>query len=327
MPLSHGLPALTVAGNRVVNRETLEPVLLRGLNRSGFEYSAETQIGEVELDAITQDWNANVIRLPFNQDWALERDGYDPTRYREALARVVAMAARRGAYTMLDLQWLDACTPRGTVNGKPNYVAPLPNVESITIWKQLARLWKAEPAILYDIFNEPHDPLTDDCEPIAAIADDLSAHVLRRRKVRAAEWHPWARHLVSAIRSENEHALIFVSGLDWGYNLNDCPIAGLSDVVYSTHVYPWKGRDWDRAFGSLSSSVPVFAAEWGGGDEDLEWGETLAHYFDECGIGWTAWSWSDEPRLIACPVEPPYAATKFGSLVRGRLRSLPNARD
>ena len=301
--------------------------MLRGVNRSGFEYSAQMQIEESEIDAITRDWNANIIRLPFNQDWALERDGYDPTPYREALERVVEMAATRGAYTLLDLQWLDAVTPRGTVNGKPNYVAPLPNLDSITVWNQLARLWKDETAILYDIFNEPHDCLADDPEPTFSFAEDFSLRELTSGLAGSAEWHPWARQLIAAIRSENPDALIFVSGLDWGYNLRRFPMPDLSNVVYSTHVYPWKGKNWDRAFGRLSASAPVFAAEWGGYDADLEWGRKLADYFNDRGIGWTAWSWSDEPRLIVYPPTPSYAPSKFGSFVRELLAPAANARD
>jgi hypothetical protein len=107
--LSFGLPALAVAGNKIVNAQTGRAVLLRGVNRSGFEYSSpegvgaltKTGINEAEISQIVDVWGANIIRLPFNQDWALERQGYDPAPYRADLEAVIAMAARRGAYTLV----------------------------------------------------------------------------------------------------------------------------------------------------------------------------------------------------------------------------------
>jgi endoglucanase len=69
--------------------------------------------------------------------------------------------------------------------------------------------------------------------------------------------------------------------------------------------------------------VPVFAGEWGGRADDLDWGVRLASYFEDRGMGWTAWSWSDEPRLIEYPPQPPYDPTVFGALIRDLLRRRP----
>ena len=43
---------------------------------------------------------------------------------------------------------------------------------------------------------------------------------------------------------------------------------------------------------------PVFVGEWGGTDTDLQWGQALADYMETRQLGWTAWSWSDRPRLV-----------------------------
>ena len=326
--LSHNLPPLRVAGNKIINAETGQSVLLRGVNLSGLEYSspdglgclAKARICEAAITEIVENWNANVIRLPFNQEWALERPGYDPKAYREAMEAVIEMAAARGAYTILDLQWLDARTPRGTVTGRPNYVAPLPNLDSIVLWEQLAEAWRAETAIIYDIFNEPHDALPDDSEPLLGIRDDRSTFLLPNREIGPDEWHPWARQLVSAIRDNNSDALIFVPGTRWAFDLGHYPLTGITDVVYSTHVYVSKCEDWDVAFGDVAVRVPVFAGEWGGRDCDLDWGLRLARYFEHRRMGWTAWSWADEPRLVEYPPEPPFKPTVFGTMIRDFLQ-------
>ncbi len=324
--LSRRLPPLYTLGNKIVNAETGYPVLLRGVNRSGLEYSApggqgslaSAGISESEFDEIAA-WGANLVRIPFNQDWALRTSEYDPEAYLAALDRVIAMAAARNVYTLLDLQWLDAVSPRGRLpNGRINFVPPLPNLGSIELWKQLASRYRGEPAVLYDVFNEPHDPLPDDAGALHGIRPDDTLVPLRLRRVTLAEWQPWAIRLVSAIRSEHPSALIFVSGVDWGYDLQHLPCPDLDRVVYSSHVYPKKKKTWRSAFGDLSLQLPVFIAEWGGLEKDLSWGKELAHYLDDLELGWAAWSWSDHPRLVqpTSSSEP----TAFGNLVRETIR-------
>jgi hypothetical protein len=148
------------------------------------------------------------------------------------------------------------------------------------------------------------------------------------------EWQPWARRLNDAIRGPHPAALIFVAGIGWAYDLRGMPLVDargvpLANIVYSTHVYPWSRTsmlpfgtweaEWDRAFGHLTSRVPVFAAEWGGSAEDVDWGQRLARYFDAHGIGWTAWSWADWPHLITSYREQDYTPTPFGEVVRAAL--------
>jgi hypothetical protein len=328
--LSHDLRALKVQRNQIVVADSGESVLLRGVNRSGLEYSspdgdgslAKAGITEAEMDAIVIGWGANIVRVPFNQDWALSRSGYDAEPYLGALDSVVSMAARRGAYTLLDLQWLDATTRRGSnSDGTPNFVAPLPNQDSLSLWRQLARRYRDEPAVLFDIFNEPHDALPDDPVDLIGIAPDGSFFVLKDRTVDMAEWQPWAAAMIGTIRAEHPTALIFVSGVNWGFDHSGAPLPGIDDVVYSTHVYRNKGTDWDNAFGNLAIELAVFAGEWGGTDDDLDWGKELSNYMDDRGMGWTAWSWSDQPRLVQSPAPPDYKPTAFGQLVLNKLKA------
>lgn len=303
------LNPLRVEGNRIIDAITLEPVTLRGVVRSGLEYSPSVEaagITTAELDTIVAQWGANIIRLPFNQSWALARPGYDAEPYLASLDFVVREAASRGAYTLLDLQWLDAVTQRG----KNNFVPPLPDELSILLWEQLAARYAGESSVLYDIFNEPHDPLPDDPIPLPS-----------GKRVTMRDWQPWAKRLIDAVRQNNPNALIFVSGVNWAYDLRGFPIPGREDVVYSTHVYRNKGSKWDASFGNLSATHPVFAAEWGCFPGDEEWGLDLLTYFERKNIGWTAWSWADQPHLIQAPLAPDYLPTAFGRIVQAALRN------
>ena len=88
------------------------------------------------------------------------------------------------------------------------------------------------------------------------------------------------------------------------------------NVVYSTHVYPNKGTDWDNIFGDLSESVPVFAGELGGTEspDQLNYVSRLLEYLDQREIGFAAWSWCNEPYLVTR-----YTPTRFGQLVQQSL--------
>ena len=63
--------------------QSRQPVLLRGVNRSGLEYSSpdgsgslsKTGLNERDFDEMACEWHANIIRLPFNQEWALSQKG------------------------------------------------------------------------------------------------------------------------------------------------------------------------------------------------------------------------------------------------------------
>src|SRR5260370_383360 len=68
--LSHDLPWLETSGSRILRSDTLQPTLLRGVNRSGLEYTEPTDGGflaaagftEDEVRRIVSDWGANIIR-------------------------------------------------------------------------------------------------------------------------------------------------------------------------------------------------------------------------------------------------------------------------
>lgn len=312
--LSHGLAPLAAMGNRIVDTLTGQPRLLRGLNRSGLEYTDPDEEGFVsnagithqEIRWIAREWKANIVRLPFNQDFALRGRGpHGAEVYLRDLDRVISWAARYGCYTLLDLQWLDADNPFGPSR---QFVPPLPNPRTPELWRILAARYRDEPAVLFDILNEPHD--REPLDPYRMWKPDGTQYSHLHRRVSMEEWQPWARLLIDTIRGEHPQALIFVSGTNWAYDLRGFPM-DRPNLVYSTHVYRNKGEHWEEAFGALSRTHPVFAGEWGGGEFDLDWGRRLASYFDQIGIGWTAWSWSDWPHMMT-RFEP----TRFGDLVR-----------
>jgi endoglucanase len=288
------LPPLITSGNRILRSDTSQEVLLRGVNRSGLEYTAAGSITEEEIREIVVGWGANILRLPFNQDWALHSDNY-----LASIDQVISSAAQWGAYTILDLQWLDAETIYGYTPGPsgeqvPNHVAPSPDENTIVLWNKLATRYRDEPAVLFDLFNEPHDPST------------------------AAGWSAWASRLAQEIRGVGAPGLILVGGVDWAFDLRDVQVDG-PNIVYSAHIYAnRKTGDWHKALSRIAD-VPVFIGEWGGTDDQLAFGRKLASLMRNERLGWTAWSWVDFPQLVQPPRSPNYLPTAFGQLVKDEL--------
>ena len=276
---------LSTEGRSIVDALSGNPLLLRGVNVSGMEYSHLPHAGmnPDELRLVVEGWRSNVVRIPFVQSLvvnsSVSRD------YIEELRQIVKWLAELGAYTILDLQWLD----REIVVGPgDNRVPPEPNNASIVCWDILARAFQGVPHVIFDLFNEPHG-------------------------ISAERWVDWAYVLSGAVRAVDLERVVMVSGVDWGYDLRGVALQ-IPKVIYSTHVYRVKGDQWDRCSGDRAWEVPVFAGEFGGNDEDLIWGEELLDYFEERAMGWTAWSWRDKPHLQHGG-EP----TAFGDLVRSRL--------
>lgn len=330
--LSHNLPGLLTSGNQILTSDTMQPILLRGVNRSGLEYTEPSEAGflaaaeftNAEVREMVLNWRCNILRLPFNQDWALRgRRGHSAGEYLASLDQVISWAAALGAYTILDLHWLDADTVYGQTvdeshSRSDNHVAPTPNSDTITLWKTLAIRYSDEPAVIFDIFNEPHNPLADDLLPIHIIRPSGDVVESDRDFVGPEVWVPWATRLVAEVRRIRPKGLVLVGGVDWAFDLRGIRIDA-PDLVYSAHIYPnRKPSTWWKAVGN-SAEVPIFIGEWGGAAIDLEFGRRLADLMRQQDLGWSAWSWVDRPQLVELPGAPNYEPTSFGKLVRCEL--------
>lgn len=364
--LSGDLQWLVTYGNKIVRDGPAPllpvPLLLRGVNRSGLEYAsvsavvpdgkawlAAAGITLADIRTICVDWRANIIRLPFAQNHVLPPGTSAPAGdYLAALDQVIEWAAQHGAYTILDLQRIE-----------PNVDTPeLTDASSGDMWRVLFERYQDEPAVLFDLLNEPHSKTNNPA--------DMANTLLT--------WHSAACTLIDGLRPIHPRSLIFLSGVDWAYDLQDFPLTATGggeyqNIVYSTHVYPTKGSkkgpwtwtgpkndpnkndplylkpdpwvganapdgltnkygpdpNWFNAFGKLSATRPVFAGEWGLSQNEaywpdqITWGKTLADYFEQLQLGWCGWSWIDRPKLRDSSGAPSHI---WGDMCRSCLRGI-----
>jgi hypothetical protein len=344
--LSVRLPWLRVDGNRVVD-ESGATVVLRGVVRSGMEradrlsldprgaerYRSREAAGVSfdELTEVVRDWRANVVRLPLEQQWLLER-----IDYLYDVDRVVHWAAQLGAYTIVGLRPADPNDPARTL--------PLPDDNTLRAWRALASRYADQPAVLFDLFDEPRPPFYDDTLlPYAWRASDLGWRDL---------WHDWVRRLEETVHREHPRALLFVSGFPAGRSLRGFPVErgdgeALSNVVYAAHARDPAERSFEYDWGvpRLTSEHPIFVSAWGADASQRTWLAAISqtmrrlHRADAGGgwgglAGWAAADWAGDPPLVEQDeaigsLGRPYrrftlvdgrrSPTAYGRLVQGEL--------
>ena len=143
--------------------------------------------------------------------------------------------------------------------------------EDIAFWKDAGTRYKNDPAVLFELFNEPHTlswkawrfggPI-DDKPPAAATAAGNA-------EKKPAETTVGMQALLDAVRASGANNLVIAGGLDWGYDLagviNGFALADKPDgdgVIYSSHIYPWKS-DWQHHTLDAAARFPVFIGEVG----------------------------------------------------------------
>ena len=160
--------SISIAGNHFVDGAG-QTIRLLGVNLTSSEYGCVDGFGyddghfdDADAAAIAS-WGANAVRIPLNEDCWLGINGQpnsnrgrpatDGAGYQQEIENYVADLNAHGIYAILDLHW--------TAPG--NQVAleqqPMPDMDhSPAFWTSVASTFKNNPAVVFDLFNEPYDP-------------------------------------------------------------------------------------------------------------------------------------------------------------------------
>ena len=265
-PLSPPL-ALKVKGNQILNSKN-QPVLLRGVNAASLEWTIDGD-GHI-LDTIKvaiDDWNVNIIRLPLSQDrWF----GKDPNStdegkgYRALVKDVVDLCNSKGCYILLDLHWSDV-NEWGQNIGQHS----MPDRNSLIFWKDFAPNFANNPAVLFDLYNEPHDVTWDVWLKGGMITDRPNRPGLQAKKYEAVGM----QEMLDTVRSTGAKNVVVAGGLEWAYDFNgilagrQLKDAGGNGVIYANHAYDNKGESvftWIASMKEATAKFPVIVSEFGG---------------------------------------------------------------
>ena len=130
---------LHVEGRQILTKDGKE-IWLQGVNVVSLEWSNKGEQVLQSVKVAIEDWKSNIIRLPVNEEyWAGKGAGDGGGGYRALVDAVVAATANRGAYLLLDLHRFKA-----------------PQQVHADFWKDAAARYKDHPAVIFDLFNEPH---------------------------------------------------------------------------------------------------------------------------------------------------------------------------
>jgi len=259
--------ALKVKGTRILNSKN-QPVLLRGVNAASLEWTSDGDGHIIETVRVAiDDWNSNIIRLPLSQDrwFGKEPNQTDEGKaYRALVKEIVDLCSSKGCYILLDLHWSDV-NEWGQNIGQHS----MPDRNSQIFWKDFAPVYANNPAVLFDLYNEPHDVTWDVWLNGGMITDRPNSRGQVAKKYEAVGM----QELLDTVRSTGAKNVIVAGGIDWAYDFN-----GILDgrqlkdpkgngVIYANHAYDNKQQSvftWIASMQEATAKFPVIVSEFGG---------------------------------------------------------------
>jgi len=259
-PKSAGAPAmLHVAGTQLLTPDG-KAVWLQGLCVDSLEWRAAGENVVKSIEVAAGQWHANVIRLPIMDNfwWGRGPDqekGDTGATYRKLVDAAVEAAASKGAYVVLDLHKFGA-----------------PTAADVTFWRDAAIRYKNNPAVLFELFNEPHDiswKLWRYGGSLKEPGNPADTHVRENNQKAGTESTVGMQALVDAVRCTGARNIVIAGGLGWSYDLSGVvngfaleEHAGGGGIMYSHHNYPWK-KDWKESLYGAAEKYPIFVGEVG----------------------------------------------------------------
>lgn len=310
--------SIKVEGNRFVNGSG-QVIRLLGVNHPSFEYAChfgyaynDGHMDDADAAAVAS-WNANAVRVPLNQGCWLGING-EPSNgggppepltaagYRQAVQAYVAALHAHGLYAILDLHWT------GPGAAPADGQRPMPDAHSIDFWKSVAATFKEDPAVVFDLFNEPYSPaaVNDPAHPVSwacwrdggcqlPISNDQTDPPSKTLYPAVG-----MQSLVDAVRSTGATQPVLVGGLDYANDLTQWltfrPNDPLGQVAASFHNYQGKACDnagcWNSTIAGVAAQFPVVTGEF---DQDVcapsNFDEEYMTWADQHGVGYLAWGW------------------------------------
>lgn len=317
--------SIAVSGNHFVNGSG-QTIRLLGVDHASFEYACVQGYGyddghmdEADAAAIAS-WGANAVRVPLNEDCWLGINGQPNTSqepltqagYKQAVESYVADLHAHGLYAILDLHW---SAPGSMVASGQQ---PMPDSHSGAFWSSVASTFKGDPAVVFDVFNEPYSPADprsgeDPMHPVSWKCWEeggctVDAYENTSEKTNQAYAVVGMQTLVNDIRTTGATEPVLVGGLDYANDLSQwlehAPNDPLNQEAASFHNYMGKECDnagcWNGEVAPVAANVPVVTGEF---DEDnyteshcpnktpSNFDEEYMSWADAHGVGYLAWGW------------------------------------
>lgn len=320
---------LRVSGNRLVDSHGA-PIQLRGVNRSGTEYSCIHGTGifdgpsdEASVSAIAS-WHIDVVRIPINEDCWLDINqapaAFSGATYRQAIVDYVSRLHTVGIYAELSLIWAAPGSYQAT------YQSGAPDEDhSPALWASLAATFRDDPDVILAPWGET--VVDADCFLNGGVCEATfgpsnTAYVTAGMK-----------QAVQVMRVAGYAGPIAIPGIDYANNLSQWlshePPDPLHQLVAEAHVYGGNtcgtASCWDAQLLPVAQRVPLLTAELGGDYEGNDcsgnFTRTFTSWADPLGVSYELWTWDTWGNCSAAISD--YDGTPYGNGVfyRAHLQS------
>lgn len=309
------LDTIRVEGNRFVNANG-KTMIFQGVAIADPDKLVRQGHWSKEIFEEIASWGANVVRIPVHPvAWR----GRGRSSYLELLDEAVTWATELELYLMID--WHSIGNLETGLFQHPMYDTT--KQETMEFWRTIAARYKDVPTVaFYDLFNEP------------------TKYNGQLGTTTWSKWKAFNEELIGIIYAHDRNVIPLVSGFNWAYDLTpvaDEPIEA-EGIGYVSHPYPMKTDEpwpehWERDFGFVADTYPVFATEFGfilkdhpnahiPAIGDARYGKIITDYFAEKGISWTAWCFDPDwpAHLIS---DWSFTPTASGEFFRGVMQSRP----
>ncbi len=294
-----------VAGRGVIDPNG-QPVVFRGVNKGGLEYSPHGYDNDLKTFQRMKSWGANIVRLPLTDAFAMPgMCGYDKN-YLPTIDRIVSYAERLGMVIVLDDHFATKGLPCGVAPGNQK----APDSYSLAFVKALATRYKNHPYVAIDLYNEPHDTSWDIWRNGGSV-DGYTAVGMQK--------------MLDGVRATGFKNLVFATGYSWGNDLTELvntPLKNDRDVIYGAHAYPYAcddlippdqpymchGKQYapflDTHVAEATKTRAVMLSEFG--TQRAIDGEMRApiQWAEDHKVGWMAWLWCNGKVTNYCLLNP-----------------------
>ncbi len=268
---------------------------LRGLSSHGINWYPEYLNPEAMRSVKAA--GGNVFRIAMYTD---AEGGYlaDPAGNTALVLDAVRYAKEAGLYVLVDWHILS--------DGDPNEYRE----EALTFFRDIASAFPKDPAVLYEICNEPN----------------------------GASWEAvkeYAAAVIPVIRQTSPEAVIIVGTPSFSSDLTGPALSPLPEenLLYAYHYYAGEHTTYRGLEKALEEGLPVMVSEWGVGKDAsgkaaLEEGQSFVKFLNEKGVSWCGWSLCNKDEVYSV-LRPESTAlggfqeddlTDVGKLLMGALR-------
>src|SRR5438105_3705880 len=297
-PAPAGL-ALRVSGNHLVNASG-QTIRLLGVDRSSTVYACIQGWGLLEgpTDAASvaaiASWHANAVRLQLNEDCWLNINmggsAYGGAPYQSTITNYVKLLHQRGLYVVLSLAWN---APGASQARDQQVMADADHAPAF--WSSVATAFKSDPAVAFDLYNEPHD---------------ISWACWLNGCTTSGGWQAAGmQSLVNAVRSTGARQPLLLGGNGWASDLSQWlqykPNDPANALVASFHVY---GPSFSQCtttsclnstVAPVAQHVPVVTGEMGENDCTHGYIDVFMPWADSLGISYLGFTWDAWPNKCA----------------------------